>query len=148
MVGLVVNTVMDLLSNKLLDVFHKDMVYLAFALNYILLFVIITTLFTLIFKTLPDGKVSLRDCIIGSSFTALLFILGKFAIGFYLGSAAIVSVYGAAGSILLILIWVYYSAIILFFGAEFTKVYAITHGKNIIPNEYTVLIHKEIVTAE
>lgn len=145
MVGLVVNTVMDVLSSKLLESFSQDWVYLSFVLNYVLLFVILTTLFTVIFRALPDGKVVLRDCIIGAAVTTVLFMLGKFAIGFYLGSAAIGSVYGAAGSILLILVWVYYSAIILFFGAEFTKVYAITHGKNIVPNQYTVKVAKEIV---
>lgn len=145
MVGLVVNTVMDVLSHRLEELFDKDLVYLAFVLNYLLLFVIITTLFTIIFRALPDGKVALRDCIIGASVTAFLFILGKFAIGFYMGNVAIGSVYGAAGSIVLILVWVYFSAIILFFGAEFTKVYAITHGKNIVPNEYTVKVVKKVV---
>jgi membrane protein len=105
-------------------------------------FVIITLLFIVIFKTLPDGKVVLRDCIIGASFTSFLFMIGKFAIGFYLGRFNVASVYGAAGSIILILVWVYYSAIILYFGAEFTKVYANTHGKNIIPNEYSFKIPK------
>jgi len=143
MVGLIVNSVMDLLSNRLLSYFPEEFVYLIFAINYLLVFVIITTLFTIIFRTLPDGKVVFRDCLIGASFTAFLFMLGKFAIGFYLGSSTVASVYGAAGSVILILVWVYYSAIILYFGAEFTKVYAITHGKDIIPNEYTVKILKE-----
>jgi membrane protein len=70
-------------------------------------------------------------------------MIGKFVIGAYLGSSAIVTVYGAAASIILILIWVYYSAIILYFGAEFTKVYARTHGQKIIPNTYSVQINKE-----
>ncbi|MFN3916139.1 MAG: YihY/virulence factor BrkB family protein [Flavobacteriales bacterium] len=146
MVGLVINTIMDVLNSKLVELFHKDLVNMAFVLNYLLLFAIITTLFTVIFRVLPDGKVALRDCIIGASVTAFLFMLGKFAIGFYLGNAPIISVYGAAGSMILILVWVYYSAIILFFGAEFTKVYAITYGKNIMPNEYTVKIVKEVNT--
>jgi len=145
MVGLVINTLMDMLSSKLVEVFHKDWVYLAYIFNYVLLFAIITTLFTIVFRALPDGRVVLRDCIIGASVTAVLFMLGKFAIGFYLGSAPIISIYGAAGSIILILVWVYYSAIILFFGAEFTKVYAINHGKNIVPNEYTVKVVKEVL---
>jgi membrane protein len=108
----------------------------------LVLFLIITALFTMVFKTLPDGKVVLRDCFIGATFTAILFMIGKFAIGAYLGSSAIATVFGAAGSIILILTWVYYSAIILYFGAEFTKVYAHAHGDKIIPNQYTVLIEK------
>ena len=99
-------------------------------------------MFTVIFKALPDGKIVLRDCIIGASFTAFLFMIGKFAIGAYLSSSAIASVYGAAGSVILILVWVYYSAIILYFGAEFTKVYAITHGQKIVPYKYSVQIIK------
>jgi len=143
MVGLIVNSTMDLLSNRLMTYFADDFVIFFYILNYLIVFIIIITLFTIIFKSLPDGKVVLRDCIIGASFTAVLFLLGKFAIGFYLGSSTIASVYGAAGSVILILVWVYYSAIILYFGAEFTKVYAITHGKNIIPNAYSVKILKE-----
>jgi membrane protein len=70
-------------------------------------------------------------------------MIGKFVISFYLGRYNIASVYGAAGSVILILVWVYYSAIILYFGAEFTKVYAYAHGQKIIPNEYSVKINKK-----
>lgn len=143
LVGLIVNSLLDLLSQRLMSYFPEEFVYLFYAINYLLIFLIISVLFTVIFKSLPDGKVALRDCIIGAAFTSFLFILGKFAIGFYLGNSGIASVYGAAGSVILILIWVYYSAIILYFGAEFTKVYAITHGHNIIPNEYSVRILKD-----
>lgn len=142
LVGLIVNSLMDVLNNSLAAYFPKDTVYLFYTSNIVIVFIIITILFTVIFKTLPDGKVVLRDCIIGASFTAVLFMIGKFAIGAYLGSSAVASVYGAAGSVILILVWVYYSAIILYFGAEFTKVYAHTHGKKIIPNKYSVRIEK------
>jgi len=148
MVGLIINSVMEILSRRLTAYFSEDFVVLFFILNYLLVFLIIATLFTIIFKSLPDGKVVLRDCIVGASFTAVLFMFGKFAIGLYLGSSSIGTVYGAAGSIILILVWVYYSAIILYFGAEFTKVYAITHGQNIEPNEYTVKIVKQHVETE
>ena len=82
----------------------------------------------------------MKDCFIGAAFTAFLFMLGKFAIGAYLGSSTIGSTYGAAGSIILILAWVYYSAIILYFGAEFTKIYAHTHGMKITPNTFSLKI--------
>ncbi|MBK6446154.1 MAG: YihY/virulence factor BrkB family protein [Bacteroidetes bacterium] len=143
MVGLIVNSLMDLLNQRLAAYFPKDTVYLFYVLNILIVFFIIALLFTVIFKTLPDGKVALRDCIIGASFTAFLFMVGKFAIGAYLSSSSIATVYGAAGSVILILIWVYYSAIILYFGAEFTKVYALNHGNKITPNEYSVLILKQ-----
>jgi membrane protein len=148
MVGLIVNSVMDVLNSKLAIYFPKDTVYLFYFVNLFIVFISITLLFTVIFKTLPDGKVVMRDCIIGASFTALLFMVGKFAIGAYLGSSAIASIYGAAGSVILILVWVYYSAMILYFGAEFTKVYACTHGKKIIPNVYSVQILKQKIEIE
>lgn len=145
MVGLIINSLMDVLNNRLAAYFPKNAVYLFYIINIIIVFIIITILFTVIFKTLPDGKIVLRDCIIGASFTAFLFMIGKFAIGAYLGSSAVASIYGAAGSVILILVWVYYSAIILYFGAEFTKVYAHTHGQRIVPNEYSVQILKQTI---
>lgn len=144
LVSLLVNSVMDLLSAKLKSYFQEGTIYIFYVLNMLLVFVIITLLFTIIFRTLPDGKIRWKDAFIGSSFTAVLFMIGKFAIGLYLGNSTVASVYGAAGSIIIILVWVYYSAIILYFGAEFTKVYAKAFGGSISPNEYSVEIQKEI----
>jgi len=148
LVGLIVNSVLEVLNKNLAVYFPQDTIYLFYIINLLIVFIIITILFTIIFRTLPDGKVVLKDCIIGASFTSILFMIGKFAIGAYLGSSAIASIYGAAGSVILILAWVYYSAIILYFGAEFTKVYAVTHGDKIIPNEYSVQILKEKIEIE
>jgi membrane protein len=148
LVGLVINSITDMLNNRLAARFPLDAFYLFHTINIIIMFGITTLLFALIFRTLPDGKIVLRDCIIGASFTAFLFMIGKFAIGAYLGSSLIASVYGAAGSVILILVWVYYSAIILYFGAEFTKVYAITHGDKIVPNEYSVILLKQQIEIE
>jgi len=148
LVGLIANSLMDILNKGLAAHFQRDTVYSFYIMNLLVVFVITTLLFTVIFKTLPDGKVVLRDCIVGASFTAVLFMVGKFAIGAYLGSSAIASVYGAAGSVILILVWVYYSAIILYFGAEFTKMYALTHGQKIVPNAYSVQIIKEKIEIE
>ncbi|NTW31230.1 MAG: YihY/virulence factor BrkB family protein [Bacteroidetes bacterium] len=142
LVGLIINSLMDILSKSLAAHFPIDTIYLFYVINILIVFIIITLLFTVIFKTLPDGKVVMRDCIIGASFTAFLFMIGKFAIGAYLARFAVASAYGAAGSVILILVWVYYSAIILYFGAEFTKVFAITHGQKIIPYEYSVKVKK------
>lgn len=148
LVGLIVNSMMDILNNRLAEFFPKNAVYLFYTSNLLIVFAIITLLFTVIYKTLPDGKIALRDCVIGASFTSFLFMIGKFAIGAYLGRSAIGSWYGAAGSVILILVWVYYSAIILYFGAEFTKVYAETHGMKIIPNAYSVQIIKPKIEIE
>jgi len=97
--------------------------YLA-ALDVVASLIVITCLFALIFKVLPDTKIEWRDVWVGAGLTAILFVAGKFAIGFYLGVSDVGSAYGAAGSIIVILVWIYYSALILFFGAEFTQVWA------------------------
>jgi len=142
MVGLIINSITDILYQRLEFYFPNEAVFFFSALNLIIVFIITSLLFTLIFKTLPDGKVATKSAIIGGAFTSFLFMIGKFAIGAYLGSSTIASVYGAAGSIVVILVWVYYSAIILYFGAEFTKVFAEAHGQKIIPNHYSVEIEK------
>lgn len=144
LVSLLVNTAMDLLSARLKLYFPESTVYLFYILNTLIVFSIITLLFAIIFRTLPDGNIKWKDAFIGASSTSLLFMIGKFAIGFYLGSSTVATVYGAAGSIIIILLWVYYSAIILYFGAEFTKVYAKAFGGSISPNEYSVEIQKEV----
>ncbi|MEP6670842.1 MAG: YihY/virulence factor BrkB family protein [Chthoniobacter sp.] len=91
-------------------------------------FVVVTVLFALIFRVLPDRRIAWRDVWVGAGITALLFTLGKFLIGLYLGQAAVASSYGAAGSLIIILLWTFYSAQILFFGAEFTQVFARRYG--------------------
>lgn len=144
LVSLLVNSVMDLLSDRLKLYFPESTVYLFYVLNILIVFLIITLLFAIIFKTLPDGNIKWKDALIGASSTSVLFMIGKFAIGFYLGSSTVATVYGAAGSIIIILLWVYYSAIILYFGAEYTKVYARAFGGSISPNEYSVEIQKEV----
>jgi membrane protein len=146
--GLVVNSLMDVLNHRLVLHFPHLTLYLIYIMNLLFVFVITTILFSVIFKTLPDGKVALKDTIVGASSTALLFMLGKFFIGLYLNNSPVTSTYGAAGSVILILIWVYYSAIILYLGAEFTKVYARTYGKKIIANDYAVKISKTNIEIE
>jgi len=103
------------------------------AFNLSISFAVTALLFTLIYKVLPDVVLKWRDVWIGGTFTALLFSLGRYLIGLYLGRGTFSSAYGAAGSLVIILAWIYYSAQILFFGAEFTKVYATTFGRNIKP---------------
>jgi membrane protein len=102
-------------------------------LNLIISIGVITVLFALIFKFLPDAEIAWRDVWLGAFVTALLFSLGKFLIGLYLGNSAVASSFGAAGSLVLLLIWIYYSAQILLFGAEFTQVYANQLGSKILP---------------
>jgi membrane protein len=113
------------------------------AINFAVSFGVITLLFALIFKYLPDVTIQWRDVWIGALVTALLFTLGKAAIGWYLGRPGTTSTYGAAGSFVALLLWVYYSAQILFFGAEFTQVYAKAYGSQIAPAENAVPVTEE-----
>ena len=146
MVSLAIHAFVDLLFEKLTRIFDEVTVYLLYVVNYGILFTIISLLFAIIFKVLPDARIRWTDAFIGSSFTALLFLIGKFAIGFYLGATDVGVTYGAAASIIIILLWVYYSSIILYFGAEFTKVYTLNFGGGIIPDKTAVFIIKQEVT--
>lgn len=103
------------------------------AVNFILSLGIIAVLFALLFKVVPDAKIAWKDIWIGALVTALLFILGKFLIGLYVGKTGVASPFGAAGSLMVIVVWVYYSAHIVFLGAEFTQVYARACGSHIEP---------------
>jgi membrane protein len=115
---------------------------LAQILNIVLSLTMITLLFATIFKFLPDAKIAWRDVWIGAFLTALLFTIGKFALGIYLGKSGVASTYGAAGSLIVLLLWVYYSSQILFFGAEFTQVYANRFGSRVAPAENAVPAHQ------
>lgn len=136
LVGLVISSLIDFIIKQTESFFPKITVFLFYVLNITVLFFIVTLLFAIIFRTLPDGKIGYKDAIIGAAFTALLFIVGKSVIGIIIRISSIDSIYGVAGSLIVVLLWVYYSAIIIYFGAEFTKVYAFSFGDKIIPNEY------------
>jgi len=140
MVSLGVNALVDLLSSRLERHFSEISVIVFSGLNIALVVVIITALFTVIFKILPDGHLRWKECIVGASFTAILFLIGKFGISFYLGKSDLGATYGTSASIVILLTWVYYSSIILYFGAEFTKIYAKSDGVGIEPNEHAVLV--------
>ena len=108
--------------------------------NFALSFVVITALFAAIFKYLPDAKVGWYDVAVGSAVTALLFVIGKSLIGLYLGSKNMESTYGAAGSLALLLTWIYYSSIIFLLGAEFTQAWAKIRGSGIEPSKFAVKV--------
>ena len=139
-VSLGVNAMVELLSSRLERYFSEASVVLFYIVNLALLMAIITALFTVIFKVLPDGYVRWKECLVGATFTAVLFLIGKFVISFYIGQADLGATYGTSASIVILLTWVYYSSIILYFGAEFTKVYAGLDGVPIAPNKHAVLV--------
>jgi membrane protein len=111
-------------------------------LNFAISLAVVTALFALMFKTLPDVHIKWRDVWVGAAVTAALFTLGKFGLGIYLGSAGVSSAYGAAGSIVALVIWVYYSAQVLLVGAEFTEAYARRYGSRITPDDKAVVLEK------
>ncbi|MBW4430830.1 MAG: YihY/virulence factor BrkB family protein [Pelatocladus maniniholoensis HA4357-MV3] len=142
LVSLVISTILAALINYF-QTLLPGVDFLWQIVNFTLGFIITTLLFGLIFKVLPDAKIVWKDVLIGAALTSLLFSFGRYALGQYLGNNTFGSTYGAAGSIVVILVWVYYTAQILFFGAEFTQVYARRYGSCIIPADYAVSL-KEI----
>lgn len=126
--------------NEFISGVMPGLVILAQVINFLVSFGVVTLLFGLIYKVVPDVKIAWRDVWVGALVTAFLFTVGKFAIGLYLGNSAPGSTYGAAGSLIVLLLWVYYSAQILFFGAEFTQVYANRFGSRIVADEDAVAI--------
>ena len=111
-------------------------------LDLLISFFVITALFAVIFKVLPDAKTKWKDILPGALASGILFMIGKFAISFYIGKSHVGTTYGAAGSLVVLLLWVYYSAIILYLGAEFAKAWSSANGSSIRPNDYAVALKK------
>ena len=145
LVSLGVNALVDLLGKSLEKYFSEASVVFFYIVNLGITLAVITTLFAVIFKVLPDGKIRWKECFTGAAFTAILFGIGKFGISFYIGQSNLGATYGTSASIIILLLWVYYSSIILYFGAEFTKIYANSDGTHIQPSEHAVLIEKRVV---
>lgn len=141
LVSLTVETVLRGLNDYLQTVLPEGHV-LAMALFLLFDILVIVLLFAFIFRYLPDAKIVWRDVWIGSALTAVLFVLGKFILALYLGSGAAGSAYGAASSLVTLLLWIYYSAQILLFGAEFTQVYANTYGSLVEPKKHAVKVER------
>jgi membrane protein len=112
-------------------------------LNMVISLAVITLLFAALFKVMPDAKISWRSVWVGAAVTAFLFVIGKFLIGFYLGQSNPGQAYGAAGSLAVLLLWIYYSALILLFGAEFTETWAERRGQGIVPEPGAVRVRRE-----
>lgn len=140
LVSLLINGALLAISDRLKMYLPDVTVVLFNLLNVTVSFLVITVLFGVIFKVLPDAKIAWKDVRSGAIFTAILFMLGRLVIGIYVESSANSSTYGAAGSLIAILLWVYYTAAILYFGAEFTKAYVDFKGKRIEPADYAVYV--------
>ena len=142
LVSLVINGAMDLLVDNFMQRFPDAAVIVAYIINLVLSFFIIATIFGLIFKILPDAKVEWKHVRVGAFTTAFFFLVGKFVISYYLGHSRMTTAYGAAGSVIIVLLWVYYSSTILYFGASFTREYAIELGSRIYPSKYAVWVEQ------
>ncbi len=150
-VSLILNALVSAFGNFLSKYTHNFSVYFIETTEAILSFVVASFLFSLMFKVLPDAKIKWKDVLFGGFITAIFFTLGKLAIGFYLGKSNLTTLYGAAGSVIILMVWVYYSSIILYLGAEFTKVHAKLYGGKIQPNEFAEWIRieeKHVLNAE
>jgi membrane protein len=143
LVSLLINGLIIAMSDILTRYVPEIGLLLVEALNFTVSTIIITALFATIFKVLPDAKIAWKDVRWGALFTALLFMLGRYLIGLYIDTTGTSSTYGAAGSLIVILTWIYYTAAILYFGAEFTQAYANHFGIRIEPAEHAVYVEQQ-----
>lgn len=148
LVSLGFSTLMDTLSHKLLNEFSDVAFYIVYIANLLITFLIISLLFGAIFTILPDAQISWKQVRVGSFVTAMLFMVGKFLISYYIASSNIGSAYGAAGSFVILLLWVYYSSIILYLGATFAKNYAMEFSSPIKPSKFAEIVHNIEVVSE
>ena len=140
LVSFIINGLVLTLSDVLTHYIPKFGIILISGFNFLVSTAVVTTLFGIIFKVLPDAKIAWKDVRWGAFFTALLFMLGRYLIGLYVETTT--SAYGAAGSLIVILVWIYYTAAILYFGAEFTQAYANHFGVKIEPADYAVYVEQ------
>ncbi|MEZ5008390.1 MAG: YihY/virulence factor BrkB family protein [Chitinophagales bacterium] len=148
LISFIATAMISALTGYIKSLFPDLIIYLVYAIDIGLSLTIISVLFALIFKYLPDVNIQWKAIWVGAVLTAILFVLGKFLLGLYFGQLNPGSTYGAAGSIVLILLWVSYSCLILFFGAEFTWVFARRYGMKIHPNENAVFVKTKVVEVE
>ena len=134
LVSLVVTAVLSSFTS-MLSSFLGDATFVAHAIDILVSFGFVTLLFALIYKYVPDVEIQWRDVWVGAALTSILFTIGKYLIGLYIGTSGVGSTFGAAGSLITILVWVYYSSLIFFLGVEFTRVYATQYGSGVAPAE-------------
>ena len=143
LISLVLSAALSALSNWISGNISESLQVAFKILDFVISLGVVTLLFASIYKFLPDAKVSWKDVWIGALMTSVLFVIAKFALGIYFGQSDPGSTYGAAGSIVLIMLWVSYAGLILIFGAEFTQVYANRYGKKVQPSDHALSTHGE-----
>lgn len=148
LVSLGFSMLLDYMNRELFSNFSAIGAYLMYAGGFLVTAIVITLLFGSIFTILPDAEISWKQVRVASITTALLFMIGKFLISYYIANSNISSMYGTAGSLVILMLWVYYSSVILYLGAEFSKCYAVKFARPIVPSEFAEIVQKvEIPTA-
>ncbi|MBO0934643.1 YihY/virulence factor BrkB family protein [Fibrella aquatilis] len=142
LVSFIINGLILALGSQLSRLLPGLSVYVVSGINFLISTTVIALLFSVIFKVLPDAKIGWKDVRWGALFTALLFMLGRYVIGLYIDTTGTSSSYGAAGSLIVVLTWIYYTAAILYFGAEFTQAYANHFGIRIEPADHAVYVEQ------
>ena len=137
-VSLSLNAALSYVSNYILNYFPDGMSVVINILNFVITYLILAVLFGYIFKVLPDAKIRFRDVTVGAMVTAALFMIGRMLISLYIGFSNFDDTFGASAALIIILVWIYYSSLILYFGAEFTKAWAVKFGYKIYPDKYAV----------
>ena len=148
LVALGFSTLLDSLQEYLTERYSDTIVYILYGVNILVTMLITSLLFAAIFVILPDAKIKWRQVRLASITTTILFLIGKFGISYYITSSNINTIYGAAGSIVILMLWVYYSSVILYLGATFAKFYAIEFSTAIKPSEYAEIVKKVEVTSD
>jgi membrane protein len=139
------NGILEGFMSKLADLFPQISITAVYIINLSLTLAVVALLFAFIYKVLPDATVHWKDVWGGALFAAVLFMIGKFGITFYINNSNLGSTYSSAGSMVILMLWIYYSATILYFGAEFTKAYALKFGGEIKPKDYAVTLEAELL---
>jgi membrane protein len=147
-VSLLINAVISALIFRVQYYFPDIPVMVFYIINQAIIFISISGLFSAIFKVLPDAKIALKDVLAGAVISTIFFMMGKYLMGYYLDKNATISAYGSAGSVIIILLWVYFSSIVIYFGAEFTQAYLKLKNRHIEPNEYAEWVNEKEVTVK
>jgi membrane protein len=148
LVSLFVSSIVDMIMLKVVAYYPQLTVFLTYVSNMLITILIAAVIFAAIFKVLPDARIKWKHVSVGAIVTAVLFIAGKFVISYYLGYSNMSTAYGAAGSVIVLLLWVYYSSMILYFGASFTHAYVLHKGSRIYPSSYAVWVQQIEVESE
>jgi membrane protein len=142
LVSLGISALIEGFSHYLTGKFPGVTVVVLYIINLLITLFITGSIFSIIFKVLPDAEIKWKDVFAGAVMTTFLFLLGKFGISFYISKAQVGSTYGPAGSLIILIIWIYYSSMILYYGAEFTKAYAVQYGAPIHPSKFAVAVEQ------